>query len=318
MDADHEVLEDFRSEAADADVIIVYYAGHGMQLDGRDVIAPVDLEYECPTGGEAGKHRRSLPLDELFGRIGSDKAKIIYFIDACRNTPFARCPKRGAPEGSGLTFRGLGRTGTANRSMVIVNATSPGGLTEDGLAGKHSPFAGALIERLRLHPEALVAEIIDKTADDVGEATNGLQVPERVTRGSSPRFCLAAKGCRTASLDNSAVADADKGRLLAERKSQEAERLRDEAADRHRAEVQEESRKRERAERDAETADARRLKAEKEAEAAVERFEKAEREADEARERLKTSEKDAEAGRGKSSEGVEADEDRHQAMADGR
>jgi uncharacterized caspase-like protein len=188
-------LDDFRSDSFNADVVLVYYAGHGMQLENRDVLAPVDLEYQCPKEGEPARYRRAVTLEEFFDKLGSERAKTVVLIDACRNAPFARCPKRAAEAGSGLTFRGLVRPGPQPRSLLIANATLPGFLTEDGEAGRRSPFARALLARLRAHPEMLFRDVLDLTARDVSADTGGLQVPEVIIRGGTPQVCLRGDGC---------------------------------------------------------------------------------------------------------------------------
>jgi hypothetical protein len=93
-----DALESFRSEAGSASAALVYYAGHGMEIDGKNVLAPKDMQVDC----EHVSLRRSLSLTELFNALGGAEHQIVL-LDACRNNPFPNC-KRG-DTGTGFNFR---------------------------------------------------------------------------------------------------------------------------------------------------------------------------------------------------------------------
>jgi uncharacterized caspase-like protein len=99
-----DALKRFEREAQGAEVALVYYAGHGMEVDGKNVVAPTDMEIEC----ENKTTIRSVALDQLFAAAGPAPQQIVL-LDACRNNPFPQCPTRGANSGSG--FRGFSRLG---------------------------------------------------------------------------------------------------------------------------------------------------------------------------------------------------------------
>ncbi len=127
-----DALESFREDARGADLAVVFYAGHGMEIDGKDVIAPVDMAVAC----ENRELKRAVPVDALFEAANGATDKVML-IDACRSDPFPQCPKRGAEAGG---FRGLSRITTAG-STLIASATLSGSVAADGLPGAHSPFA---------------------------------------------------------------------------------------------------------------------------------------------------------------------------------
>jgi formylglycine-generating enzyme required for sulfatase activity len=182
-----DVLEKFKREAAGAQVALVYYAGHGMEIEGKNVLAPTDMEVDCKDKTAL----RSVDLDQLFGAASPAPHQIVL-LDACRNNPFPQCPTRGA---SGAGFRGFSRITEEDRSLLIANATLSGQLAADGDPGKHSPFAQSLLKNFQDHPNVYLRDLLDMTAEDVRIASRGAQVPEITTRGGAPRICLDAAGC---------------------------------------------------------------------------------------------------------------------------
>lgn len=183
-----DALEAFQDVADTATVALAYYAGHGMEVAGRNILAPADAEIAC----EPKQARRVVELDKLFDALGNAPRQVVL-IDACRNDPFPQCPTRGAGQGSG--FRGFNRITSADQSLLIANATLPGELAADGAPGGHSPFAEALLARFEASPDAYFRDVLDLTARDVQRATGGGQVPEVTTRGGAPRICLSENSC---------------------------------------------------------------------------------------------------------------------------
>jgi hypothetical protein len=187
-------LEDFQAAASDAEVALVYYAGHGMELAGDNVLAPVDTEVTC----EPRQARRTVKIAELFEALGQAKNQVVL-LDACRNDPFPQCASRGTPSASG--FRGLQRVAASDTSLIIANATLSGQLAADGDPGAHSPFATALLSRFDADGSAPLRDMLDRTARDVRDATGGTQVPEISTQGGAPEICLNAE-CNQAVASN--------------------------------------------------------------------------------------------------------------------
>ena len=75
-----DVLEEFREQAASAREAIIFYGGHGMGLKGRDILAPIDMSYDCARG----RYRRAIGLEKLREAI-SHVPKQVVILDACRN-----------------------------------------------------------------------------------------------------------------------------------------------------------------------------------------------------------------------------------------
>jgi formylglycine-generating enzyme required for sulfatase activity len=183
-----DALEEFKRQAEGAEVALIYYAGHGMEVEGKNVVAPIDMEIECANKTTL----RSVELDQLFAAAGAVPQQIVL-LDACRNNPFPQCPTRGVNSGSG--FRGFSRLTEEDRSLLIANATLSGQLAADGDSGSHSPFAKSLLKNLEEHPHLYIRDVLELTAQEVRVASQGAQVPEITTRGGSPRVCLDPTAC---------------------------------------------------------------------------------------------------------------------------
>lgn len=182
-----DALESFQQKAKGAELALVFYAGHGMEIAGKDILAPVDMEIAC----DPKEARRAVGLDRLF-EAASGASNQVVLLDSCRNDPFPSCPTRSARQGSG--FRGLSRV-NADGTMLIANATLSGDLAADGNPGEHSPFAKALLNRFVSSPSTYFRDLLDQVAQDVRVASNGSQTPEVTSRGGLARLCLSLDGC---------------------------------------------------------------------------------------------------------------------------
>lgn len=183
-----DALEEFQEKAEGAKLAVVYYAGHGMEVDGKDIIAPADMNISC----EPKKAKRAVKLQRLFEAASTAENQIVL-LDSCRNDPFPDCKTRSAREGTG--FRGLSRITNDKGSMLIANATLSGSLAADGKPGEHSPFAKALLNQFETRKNVYFRDMLDQVAKEVRKLTNGQQIPEITARGGSPGLCLSTKDC---------------------------------------------------------------------------------------------------------------------------
>jgi uncharacterized caspase-like protein len=78
-----DVLETFKREAAGAQVALVYYAGHGMEIEGKNVLAPTDMEVDCKDKTAL----RSVDLDQLFGAASPAPHQIVLESSAFHFSP---------------------------------------------------------------------------------------------------------------------------------------------------------------------------------------------------------------------------------------
>ncbi|WP_421875112.1 caspase family protein [Pacificispira sp.] len=151
------------AEAGPDTINVIYYAGHGVQIQGRNYLIPVKAQIE---------HERDVPIeavaaDEILQSIAYAETQLnIVILDACRNNPYAR------------SFRssetGLARM-DAPRGTLLAYSTAPGSVAADG-TGRYSPYARALARAMNL-PGLPIEEVFKRARIDVMEHTAERQVP---------------------------------------------------------------------------------------------------------------------------------------------
>jgi uncharacterized caspase-like protein len=147
-------------------VALVFYAGHGIQVDGENFLVPVDVDPKR----EADIPLQAVRLNDVLNTLNSVPNKMrIVMLDACRNNPF--------PAISQSTGRGLAMVDTKSGSpgTFISYSTSPGAEAEDG-TGINSPYTTALLKVAR-EPGLAIEEAFKRVRVSVNEATQGRQVP---------------------------------------------------------------------------------------------------------------------------------------------
>lgn len=164
-------LEDFLYDAEGADVALIYFAGHGMEVAGQNLLLPVD----APAGSVAELTKGALPLDEVAETLQQVAPVGLLIVDACRSDPFGT-EGRGA---MALNARpeikpGLARMGRADRLLYAFSA-APGQAALDG-EGDNSPFTEALARHLAT-PGLEIRQVLTLVQQDVYDRTRGRQLP---------------------------------------------------------------------------------------------------------------------------------------------
>lgn len=181
-------LEDFAEDAAGAEVALVYFAGHGMEVDGRNMLMPVDAGANTLDGlGQS-----ALPLEEITRLVQSIAPVGLVIVDACRTDPFGPEGGRGAfaldPDPDrGQVRPGLGRVGRAD-NLLFAFAAAPGQPALDG-AGTNAPFTEALLRHLPQKGLEL-RSVLTLVQQDVYDRTGGAQLP--YVESGLPRLVFAA------------------------------------------------------------------------------------------------------------------------------
>jgi Caspase domain len=162
-------LRDFADNVRDADVAIVYFAGHGIEIDGTNYVIPVDavLERDIDAFDEA------VPLDRLLTVIEPARQLRLVILDACRDNPFNKTMKRTI--GSRAIGRGLAKVESTSPNTLVAFAAKAGSTASDG-DGKNSPFTAALVKYLP-RPGLDLRRAFGFARDDVLKATNNRQEP---------------------------------------------------------------------------------------------------------------------------------------------
>ncbi|WP_076997620.1 caspase family protein [Variovorax sp. KK3] len=160
-------LRDFARQVAQDDATaVLYYAGHGVQIDGRNYLLPVDINLR----DQEEVKDESVDIDELFlSRI--DKAGShprIVILDACRDNPFA-AKTRNVRSAGGLAEMGA-------RGTLIAFASAPGAPAEDGPGGSNSVYTKALAEEIMV-PGLEVEQMFKNVRVKVLRATRERQLP---------------------------------------------------------------------------------------------------------------------------------------------
>ena|GEM_PF-926172 len=144
-------------------VAMVYYAGHGLQVDGENYLVPVDAKFES----EADLVESGVKLADVMGALEAVPSKMrIVILDACRNNPFAVSGDAG---GKGLAIV------DAPAGSIVAYSTAPGTEAFDG-AGRHSPYAAAFLRTVK-QPNMPIEQVFKKIRVLVHESTDSKQTP---------------------------------------------------------------------------------------------------------------------------------------------
>lgn len=162
-------LRDFADRALDADIAVVYYAGHGMEVDGTNYLIPVDAKLER----DSDVYDEALSLDRVLVAVEPAKQLRLVILDACRDNPFAKIMKRTVASRS--IGRGLARIEPTSPNTLIAYSAKAGSTALDGDA-RNSPFTLALAKHLTT-PGLDVRKAFGFVRDDVLKTTGNRQEP---------------------------------------------------------------------------------------------------------------------------------------------
>jgi Caspase domain/TPR repeat/Tetratricopeptide repeat len=161
-------LRDFALRAEDADWAIIYYAGHGIEIDGTNYLIPVDAQL----ASDRDVPDEAVSLDRMLSAIASAHKLRLVVLDACRTNPFVVQMKLASARRA--IDRGLSRVEPANATLVAY-AAKEGTTALDG-DGADSPFALAFAKRVT-EPGLEINKIFRFVRQDVMDETNNEQEP---------------------------------------------------------------------------------------------------------------------------------------------
>jgi uncharacterized caspase-like protein len=163
-----QTISDFAGKvsASGADTVaLVFYAGHGLQIDGENYLVPVDLDPKR----EADIPLQGVRLNDLLNTLGALPTRArIFMLDACRNNPFPALS--GAGHGLAIVDTKAGAPGS-----FISYSTSPGAEAEDG-SGADSPYTTAALTVAK-QPNLPIEEVFKRIRVAVAQSTDGRQIP---------------------------------------------------------------------------------------------------------------------------------------------
>nr|WP_247973277.1 caspase family protein [Bradyrhizobium sp. 195] len=164
-----KALREFGARTRDADVAIVYYAGHGLEVDGTNYLIPIDAALETDTD----VYDEAVPIDRVLVSIEPAKQLRLVILDACRDNPFSKTMKRTVA--SRAIGRGLAKVEPTSPNTMIAFAAKAGSTASDG-DSRNSPFATALVEHLP-KPGLDLRKAFGFVRDDVLRNTGNRQEP---------------------------------------------------------------------------------------------------------------------------------------------
>ena len=162
-------LRDFADQARDSDLAVVYYAGHGIEIDGTNYLIPTDATLQRDTD----IYDEAFSLDRVLLTIEPARQLRLVIVDACRNNPFAETMKRTVS--TRTVSRGLARIEPTTTNTLVAFAAKAGLTALDGNS-KNSPYATALVKHIAT-PGLDVRRAFGFVRDDVLQATGNRQEP---------------------------------------------------------------------------------------------------------------------------------------------
>ena len=173
-------ISKFAESLGRAKVVFFYYAGHGMQIDGRNYLVPVDFD----PSGKSTLGAGLVGMDKVLNNLTGGQSVSIVILDACRDNPLASKLSAEIKNGRYMTLsgdRGIQIIGKGLAEIkggvgtLIAYATQPGNVAADG-DGNHSPFADGLLQYIE-SPGVELRDILTQVRKHVIKKTQNKQIP---------------------------------------------------------------------------------------------------------------------------------------------
>jgi hypothetical protein len=177
-----QTMGSFSKALEGADAAVVFYAGHGIQVDGENYMLPVDIQADSELSIRYG----SLSLTDVMREVETRAKVAIVILDACRDNPFEAALAASDPTRSLGASRGLAPMTPTGNGAIVAYAAAAGQVASDG-AGNHSPYTTALLEEME-RPGVEVGLMFRRVAGKVIESTDGVQRPEVLIRLASEYY----------------------------------------------------------------------------------------------------------------------------------
>jgi hypothetical protein len=168
-DAFRDELRKFATKASDADIALVYFAGHGIEIAGVNYLLPTDvrIRHEDDVRDEA------IPLEEVLHAVRAARKLRVVVLDACRNNPFANrmIRRSGGRRGGNSGLAPIDSSG----EVLVAYAAKHGTTASDG-GGENSPYAEGLLRHMPT-PGLDIRIMFGHVRDQVLNATGQRQEP---------------------------------------------------------------------------------------------------------------------------------------------
>lgn len=164
QDEMEQMIKDFAKVYSDYEVALVFYLGHGIQVEGKNYLVPVDAELESKDDVDV----EAVKLDYILKKLNNSKIPKAIILDACRNNPFVQNWKM---EHRALVAHGLTEV-KAPSNVEVYFTTNKNNTVPDG-----NPYLKYFIEEL--NKETCLDRIIKKVTKRVNQHYNGSVAPDR-------------------------------------------------------------------------------------------------------------------------------------------
>jgi uncharacterized protein len=163
-------VREFANSLVGAEAAVFFYAGHGLQVDGRNYMVPVDAN----AANEADLPFELVAVDIALQRLANQRITNIVILDACRNNPLSEKLAKAIGDRANAVGQGLASI-YAGVGTLVTFSTQPGNVALDG-QGADSPFTEALLQHIAT-PNVDVLSMMRDVRRDVVTRTNKSQVP---------------------------------------------------------------------------------------------------------------------------------------------
>jgi membrane protein involved in colicin uptake len=164
-------IRKFEALADQADIAVVYYAGHGLEIGGTNYLIPVDARLASDRDADD----EAIPLERLVSSADGARRLRLIILDACRDNPFITIMRRERKVASRAVVAGLGKVEPTSTDTLIAYAAKAGSTADDG-NGDHSPFTASLLKNLTV-PGLDVRLAFGRVRDEVLKMTGNRQEP---------------------------------------------------------------------------------------------------------------------------------------------
>lgn len=164
-------IRKFEAMADQADIAVVYYAGHGLEISGTNYLIPIDARLASDRDADD----EAITLERLVSSTDGAKRLRLVILDACRDNPFVTTMRRERMVANRAVASGLGKVEPTSADTLIAYAAKAGSTADDG-DGQHSPFTSALLKNLTV-PGLDVRLAFGRVRDEVLKSTGNRQEP---------------------------------------------------------------------------------------------------------------------------------------------
>jgi hypothetical protein len=183
------IIDEFARALEGADVGLFYFAGHGLQINGKNFLVSTEAKLENTFLVPA----ETIEVDAIIRLMESKTTTNLIFLDACRNNPLTDNLRRNlAATNRTITLgRGLAAVESTSHNTLVAFSAAPGELAADGNL-RNSPFAAALLRHLP-EPGLEVSVMFKDITADVLRDTNSAQRPQQLSDMSKKFYFVKAE-----------------------------------------------------------------------------------------------------------------------------